>query len=149
MCAWSVISCARPSPPPRHPFVHLSLLSPFPSPPLLCRLSSPFYSSLSPHPLSSMWPGIVQLKCRNCPLEFILKFVAREPFISSRCFAIYPRPPTLILRCDKYKRIPIIFDGILSFSVQNSTCKRAPFPKCLYSGKKQERIEERSWTGNP
>ena len=26
-------------------------------------------------------PGIVQLKCRNCPLEFILKFVARQPFI--------------------------------------------------------------------
>lgn len=64
-------------------------------PPLLCRLSSPFYSSLpSPIPRStfSMWPGIVQLKCRNCPLEFILKFVAREPFISSRCFAIYSRP---------------------------------------------------------
>lgn len=126
---------------PRPPASSLSplfsfLLLALPPPPILCSTSS-------------MWPGIVQLKCRNCPLEFILKFVAREPFISSRCFAIYPRPPTLILRCDKYKRIPIIFDGILSFSVQNSTCKRAPFPKCLYSGKKQERIEERSWTGNP
>lgn len=95
------------------------LLLALPPPPILCSTSS-------------MRPGIVQLKCRNCPLEFILKFVAREPFISSRCFAIYPRPPTLILRCDKYKRIPIIFDGILSFSVQNSTCKRVPFPKCLY-----------------
>lgn len=30
----------------------------------------------------SMRPGIVQLKCRNCPLEFILKFVAPDPFIS-------------------------------------------------------------------
>lgn len=101
MCAWSVISCARPSPPPRHPFVRLSLLSPFPPPSPPASSLSPLFSFLLLAPLPSppiprstfsMWPGIVQLKCRNCPLEFILKFVAREPFISSRCFAIYSRP---------------------------------------------------------
>lgn len=56
------------------PASSLASLLLFTSPPL----SSPLLSSLR----RSLCPGIVQLKCRNCPLEFILKFAARQPFIS-------------------------------------------------------------------
>ena len=104
MCAWSVISSARPSPLPRatplsvflffHLFCHQRLPGRLPaclpasSVASLLLFTSPFSPlSLSLSlalPLSvrrPLCPGIVQLKCRNCPLEFILKFVARQPFI--------------------------------------------------------------------
>ena len=89
VCARSVISCTTPSTPIAPLCPCLSLLSPFPPSPrnarLLCRY--PLFSFLPclsrPSALFDALcvPRIVQLKSRNCPLEFILELVAGQAFI--------------------------------------------------------------------
>ncbi|KAL6440273.1 hypothetical protein ACFW04_003090 [Cataglyphis niger] len=92
VCAWSVISCARPS--PDYPLATLSTIPPLPprTRRILCVRLSPLsrrlrLTTLSRAPLFSLASrlacvptalGIVQLKCRNCPSEFILKFVPNQ-----------------------------------------------------------------------
>lgn len=96
----------------------------FPPPsPVPASSLSPLFSFLLPSPILcstfSTWPGIVQLKCRNCPLEFILKFVAfhllavSRDLLASRSIPRYsPYPLSLPYRYDKYNNVsPLqIFD---------------------------------------
>lgn len=135
MCARSVISCARPSSshPRRHPIhsassVRLSPLSRrlrlatlfsvrvlFSSRALtlslLVPLSLSFSPSRSPARARFLCLGIVQLKCRNCPSEFILKFVPNQ---SEYRIDVYSTPFLECTRCTRVVR-----------AHETSTCVRA------------------------